>query len=160
DDLASVRVAPNFVSGNGFDPLLILTNPNGSPVQVTVTLFGENGGSAVSSLQSPVSRPFTIPRNGTLAINTVDIAGRLVFTGINGWVRIDSPNIALSGLVTVDQARNVVSVPLQTAPLNRSVYENVYGDGRTGSTTNCTFVNPSVSASIVETFLVHEDGTT
>src|SRR5262249_55896630 len=50
DQPSTTRVAPHFVSGNGFDPVLVLKNPSGSPLPVTVTLYGENGGAPLSSM--------------------------------------------------------------------------------------------------------------
>src|SRR5262249_3388196 len=58
EQTGSLRVAPHFVSGGRFDSVLALTNPTGSAVTVAVTLFRDSN--------SPATKSFTIPQNGTL----------------------------------------------------------------------------------------------
>jgi hypothetical protein len=157
---AGVRIAPHFVSGSGFDPVLVLTNPNASPVTGTVTLFGENGGAAAPQLPGPSVLPFTIAANGSVALTTVDITGRVFFTPItmNGWLRIDTGNIALDGLLILDQGQSMTAVPLQTSASTQMLYSEIFENQST--VTGLALVNPGTAAATVDMFLVEEDGTT
>ena len=70
DQAASVRVAPHFLVGNGFDSILFLTNPTGSPQTVSVTLFSDSGGPVTPALAAVSSTTLSIPANGSVAVNT------------------------------------------------------------------------------------------
>jgi hypothetical protein len=60
DQPAALRMAPHVLSGNGVDSVLVLANPNNSPVQVTLRLVGANGGAVDPSLQGTTATSVTI----------------------------------------------------------------------------------------------------
>lgn len=157
---ASVRIVPHFLSGSGFDPVLVLTNPNASQVSANITLFGENGGPAEPSLGGPSVKTVQIPANGSVTLNTVDITGRLFFTPVlmNGWLRIDTGNIALGGLLILDQGQSMTAIPLQTAAKSQMLFSEIFENQATF--TGLALVNPASVAAAVDMFLVEEDGTT
>src|SRR6185369_11402445 len=158
DQPSTVAVAPHYLSGTGgFDPILVLNNPTGSNVAVTVTLFGENGDTPLV----PAPQRVTIPANGSRSLTTSDVLGRVVFGGqINGWVRVDSPSVPITGSLVLDQGSNATVVPLETSPVDRSIYSHIYEDSSRNPFTGFAYVNPSGSTATVDIFLVREDGTT
>lgn len=158
DQTATFRVAPHFMSGNGFDSVLVLTNPNASPVTVTLTLLNETGGSIIPAQDAPSSRSFTIAANGSLSADARTIAGRIFTPAVNGWLRIESPNVALDGLVILDEGQAVTSVPLQTASLDRMIYSQI--PETQVMFTGLAFVNPSAVNAAIDVTLVRADGST
>jgi hypothetical protein len=161
DDQAptNMRIVPQFVSGSGFDPVLVLVNPNASPVTGTVTLFGEDGGGA-APLNAPSVRPFSVPANGSLSLTTVDIINTLFFSPVtlNGWLRIDTGNVALDGLLILDQGQSMTAVPLQSSARTQMLYSDVFETQTT--LTGLALVNPGPAAANVDMFLMAGDGTT
>jgi hypothetical protein len=157
DQPSTVAVAPHYLSGNGFDPILVLNNPTGSNVSVTVTLFGQNGDAPLA----PAPQRITIPANGSRSLTTVEVLGRVVFGAqINGWLRVESPNVSLTGSLVLDQGANATIIPLETHPVDRSIYGHIYEDSSMSPFTGFAFVNPSSSTANVDMFLIREDGTT
>ena len=151
DSTATVRVVPQFLSGNGFDSVLVLTNPNASPVRVTFTLMGDSAALAVTS--------FTIPANGSYSPDARALVGQQVITPIvTGWLRIDSPNVALAGVLILDQSQAVTSVPVQTAPLNRMIFSEF--SGTDAMYTSLSLVNSSGAETAVDFTFVRTDGLT
>ena len=157
DQPASVRVAPHFTSGNGFDPVIALTNPNTSAVTVTVTVFSETGGPVYPSLTTPSSRNFVIPPNGSIFADVRTIVGLLFAPSINGWARIDSPSVVLNGYLILDQGPTATSIPFQTNPTDRMIFSQSVGTQ--SLFTGLILTNPSGLASAVDLSLVREDGT-
>src|SRR5207302_3264357 len=133
DQTASVRIAPHFITGNGFDPVLVLTNPSASQITVTVTPFGDTG--------APVSgsRSFTIPANGSISADTLTITRAPFARSINGWLRIESPNVPLDGVLILDGNQAMTSIPLQSAPLDRMIYSQIFST--TDTFTGLLFIN-------------------
>src|SRR5439155_6239345 len=119
------RVAPHFISGNGFNPILVLTNPNASPIVVTVTLFSGTGGAVHPSLNAPSSRDFLVPANGSVSVDTRNITGLLFVPTVNGWLRVDSPNVVLNGVLILDEGQSTTAIPLQTSPMDRMIYSQL-----------------------------------
>jgi hypothetical protein len=158
DQAASVRVAPHFISGNGFDPVLILTNPSASPIGVTVTLFSETGGAVHSSLSTPSSKDVLVPANGSVSLDTRNITGLLFVPSVNGWLRIDSPNIALNSLLILDEGQGITAIPLQTSPLDRMIYSQL--SLVQPLINRLVLVNPSAMQAGLDVSLVKQDGTT
>jgi hypothetical protein len=158
DQPAATRVAPHFISGNGYDPVLVLKNPAGSALPVTVTLFGENGGPPLQSMDAPTPMSFTIPANGSLSLKTVDITGRVFTPAINGWLRVDTANVPMNGLLVLDQGQVLTAVPLETTALDRAVYSHIYEEDSVY--TGFAFVNPVASTAVVDMMLVADDGKT
>ena len=158
DQPASVRVAPHFISGNGFDPILILTNPTASPIVVTVTLFGETGGAVHPSLSGPSSKDFLVLANGSVMVDTRNITGLLFVPSVNGWLRIDSPNVALDGLLILDGGRDITATPLQTSALDRMIYSQL--PQMDALVSRLVLVNTSPVQAGLDISLVKQDGTT
>jgi hypothetical protein len=152
DQPAPVRIVPQFVSGNGFNPVLVLTNPTASQTTVTVTIFGETG-MAVSS-----PRSFTIPANGSISADTRTITGQPFVPTVNGWLRIESQNVALNGLLILDGNQALTSIPLQTAALDRMIYSQISETAEIF--TGLAFVNTWAIAATIDVSLVRGDGVT
>ena len=152
DQAASMRIAAHFTSGSGFDPVLVLTNPNASSTTVTVTAFGETG--------TPVSsgRSFTIPANGSISADTSTITRQPFVPTVNGWLRIESQNVPLNGVVILDGNRALSSVPLQITALDRILYSQI--SQTSDISTGLFFVNTWASAAMLDLSLVRGDGTT
>lgn len=158
DQPASARVVPDFLSGNGFDSTLVLTNPNASAVNVTVTVYSETGGPVHPSQTSPSSRGYVIPPNGSASIDARSVTGLPITPAINGWLRIDSPNVPLNGLLILNEGRAVTTVPLQATAMDRMLYSKV---SETDSLfTGVVFINPSFAAAAIDLALIRADGTT
>jgi hypothetical protein len=151
DQPSSLRVAPHFTT-TGFDPVLVLTNPNASPITVTVTLFGDTG----AVVASP--RSFTIPANGSISADAVNIVQRPVTPTVNGWLRVESPNVALDGLLILDGGQAMTGIPLQSAPLDRMIYSGM--SETTNLSKGLVFVNAWAIPATLDISLVRDDGAT
>ena len=152
-------MAPHFLSGNGFDSKLVLTNPNNTPVPVTISLIGPTGGVVDPSLQGPVARTFNIPPNGSISEKTSDLLPPFIIPlTIDGWLRIESGNVALDGELILDEGTAVSAIPLQTNPLSRTVYSEVFENPST--VTELVMLNPAAVNATVDVFLLQTDGTT
>src|SRR5881296_4651833 len=152
DQAASMRIAAHFTSGSGFDPVLVLTNPNASSTTVTVTAFGETG--------TPVSsgRSFTIPANGSISADTSTITRQPFVPTVNGWLRIESQNVPLNGVVILDGNRALTSIPLQATAVDRMLYSQILQTS--DMSTGLFVVNTWASAATLDISLVRNDGTT
>ncbi|PYS48516.1 MAG: hypothetical protein DMG13_25425 [Acidobacteria bacterium] len=158
DQLATVRITPHFISGNGFNPVLILTNPNASPIVVTVTLFSETGGAVHASFNGPSSRDFLVPANGSISVDTRNITGLLFVPSVNGWLRVDSPNVVLSGVLILDEGQSTTAIPLQTSPMDRMIYSLL--SEVEAPLSRLVLVNTSAVQAGLDISLVNQDGTT
>jgi len=158
DQPASVRVAPHFVSGGGFDSVLILTNPTASPVTASVILFNETGLPINSSFNGQSSRSFTIPANGSISADTRAITGQLIAPSVNGWLRVESADPLVNGLVILDGGQALTTVPLQPVALDRMIYPQI--SETQAMFTGLALVNPSVLDATLDISLVHADGRT
>src|SRR5436309_9211373 len=152
DQSASMRIAAHFTSGSGFDPVLVLTNPNASPTTVTVTAFGETG-AAVSA-----GRSFTIPGNGSISADTPTITRQPFVPTVNGWLRIESQNVPLNGVLILDGNRALTSIPLQATAVDRMLYSQIFQTSDIA--TGLFVVNTWASAATLDISLVRGDGTT
>jgi hypothetical protein len=152
DQPASVRIVPQFVSGNGFNPVLVLTNPTASQTTVTVTALGETG-TAVNS-----SRSFTIPANGSISADAQTITRQPFVPTVNGWLRIESQNVVLNGLLILDTNQAQTSIPLQTAALDRMIYSQI--SETSDIYTGLVFVNTWAIDATLDVSLVRGDGVT
>ncbi len=159
DQPSPARIVPHYTNRNGFDPHLILVNPTASPVKVTVTLFGENGGAVDPSLDGPSAKDFTIQPNEQISADIATITGR-VFFGLSteGWVRIDSPNVPLSGLLVLDKGQAMTALPIQSSAMDRVVYSQISETDMLY--TGLALVNPAATPATLEISLIHADGTT
>ena len=152
DQSASMRIAAHFTSGNGFDPVLVLTNPTASPTTVTVTAFGETG-AAVSA-----GRSFTVPGNGSISADTSTITRQPFVPTVNGWLRIESQNVPLNGVLILDGNRALTSIPLQATAVDRMLYSQIFQTS--DISTGLFVVNTWAIAATLDISLVRGDGTT
>jgi len=152
---SSLRVAPQFISGGGYDSVLILTNPSASVVTVSVTLF-PGASSQTGSVDAPGTARLAIPPGGSVTADARTILNRPLTPTVNGWVRVESDNGPLVGLVITNQGQAVTSVPLQAQPLTRGLYAQVLNTD--AAVTSLAFVNPSESDAAVTVALLHDDG--
>src|SRR5262245_53564438 len=156
DQPASVRIAPHFVTAGGFDPVLVLTNPAASAVTASVSIVTDAANPIFPGATS--SRTFTIPANGSLSADIRTITGQPVASTVNGWLRVDSANVALAGTLILDQNRAVTSIPLQSAPTDRMIFSQI---SETASLfTGLVLVNPSNADAFVNITSVGDDGKT
>jgi len=156
DQPASLRIASHFTTSGGADPVLILANPTASAVTVTATIYTESGSLIFPSSAS--SRSFTIPANGLLSADSRTITGQPIAPTVNGWLRVDSPSVALAGVLVHDQGRSVTSIPLQPVATDRMIFSQIF---ETESVlTALVLVNPSGADAQVDVNLVGTDGAT
>jgi hypothetical protein len=156
DHQAPVRVAAHFTNSNGFDPVAVLSNPTASPVNVTLTLFSKAGGSILAALDGPSPKSFVIPANGSISVDQRTLTGLLIIPPIDGWLRIDSPNVALSGLLVLDQGQALSAVPLQASGMDRMVFSRVAETAE--MFTGVALVNATAQRAALEVSLVGDDG--
>jgi hypothetical protein len=125
DRLLGTRIIPHFVSGNGTDTTVVLTNPTPTGINVTVRVYNADSPSA---LQASVS--FPIAGFQTISRNWADLYGRTPTPIINnGWVRIDPQGpVALDGMAIVDSSAGLTAVPMQSAPLDRILFSRTQDD--------------------------------
>ena len=125
DPQATMRIASNFVEGNGSHSTLVLANPGSSAVSVTVGAFNENGGPLHPSLVGAPHRSFAIPANGSISLDVAAITGMPIAPSINGWLTIESPNVALAGLVIIEHGQSVTALPVETRLQSAFVYSQI-----------------------------------
>jgi hypothetical protein len=152
DQTASVRIVPHYITGNGFDPVLVLANPTPSQITVTVSAFSNNGAPATQP------RAFVIPPNGSISADALTITRQPFVPTINGWLRIDSPNAAVNGLLVLDGSQSLTSVPLQAAPQDRMMYSQI--SETSDIYTGLVFVNTWATVATVDISLIGSDGAT
>lgn len=125
DRLLGTRIIPHFVSGNGTDTTIVLTNPTPTGVTVAVRVY-----SADSPAAPQASVTLQIPGLQTISKNWADLYGRTPTPIINnGWVRIDPQGpVALDGMAIVDSSAGLTAVPMQSAPLDRILFSRTQDD--------------------------------
>ncbi len=119
---AAFRVAPHAVIGNGFESTLVLSNPTGQSITVFATLVSQSGGPVHLSQNQPPRRPLTIPANGSVSIAVGQLTELLFVPAVNGWVEIESPNVALAGALIVSRGSNRTIYPLQVGAESNVFY--------------------------------------
>ena len=152
DQAASVRIVPQYVTGNGFDPVLVLTNPTASQITVTVTAFSQNGAAATQP------RTFVIPANGSISADALTITRQPFVPTINGWLRIDSPNAPVNGLLVLDGSQSMTSMPLEAVAQDRMIYSQI--SETADIFTGLVFVNTWAIGATLDISLVRSDGVT
>jgi len=152
DQAASVRIIPHYITGNGFDPVLVLTNPSASQITVTVTAVGDSGAAVTGS------RSFTIPANGSISADTLTITRAPFVRSINGWLRIESANVPLDGVLILDGNQASTSIPLQSVPVDRMIYAQIFDTADTF--TGLLFINTWAIDATLDLSLIRNDGTT
>jgi len=155
-DSASLRLAPHVVIGNGFNSTLVLMNPTGQVVTVFVTLVDGTGGPVLPSLAAPLSQSVTLPANGSRAIGAAQLSGLLFTPAVNGWLRIESPNVPLAGALVLDQGSNSTIYPLQAIPREEISYPQL--PEADGLRTGVVLLNPSNAAASINVVLMGLDG--
>lgn len=154
DQSATTRIVPHFQSGNGLDAQLVLSNPNATAANVTISLFSAAGGSIHPSQSAPLS--LTIPARGTVTTDTRGIIGQLAAPAMNGWLQIDSPNLPLNGLVVLDSALSLTAVPIQRVAVERMMFSQFSESGALSSF--FALVNPGAADVSVDVSLLRTDG--
>lgn len=157
DQQSPLRIASQFLSGPGFTPVLVLANPTSSPIPVIVTLASANGGPVDPLAVGPSVLPLTIPAYGLVSKTPSDIIGRSFLTPIDGWLRVDSSNTALDGVVVLDRGQSMTAETFQLTPQPAMLYSEVVENQST--TTGLVLINPSGVAAAANAFLVEADGT-
>jgi hypothetical protein len=98
-----------------------------------------------------------IPANGSVALDVAGITGMPIAPSVNGWLTIESPNVALDGLVVIEHGQSVTALPLETRLQNTFVYSQVSESDTLFSTISLT--NPSAVFGKATFTLVGRDGT-
>lgn len=158
DQRSTTRIVPHFASGNGFSPVLVLNNPENSTAFATVTTTNMTGGPVHRAFTAPSTIVVSIPAYGSVSIDPVGLTGIAFPPAFNGWLQIDSQNIALGGIVILEQADSMTAVPLERAPAARTIYPQVLENDSTYS--GVALVNSGLEAANVDLFLVNDDGRT
>src|SRR5262249_36516500 len=99
-----------------------------------------------------------IPANGSLSADTLTITRAPFVRSINGWLRIESANAPLDGLLILDGNKASTSIPLQSAPVDRMIYAQVFDTADTF--TGVLFINTWAIDATLDFSLVRNDGTT
>jgi hypothetical protein len=152
DQTASVRIVPHYIAGNGFNPVLFLSNPTASQITVTVTAFADTGAPATQP------RTFVIPANGSISADALAITRQPFVPMMNGWLRIESPNAAINGLVVVDGSPALTSIPVEAVPQDRMIYSQI--SETPDIFTGLVFVNTWAISTTLDLSLVRADGVT
>ncbi len=155
---ASLRLAPHVVIGNGFTSTLVLVNPTGQLVTVFATLFDETGGPVLSSLAAPIRQSLTIPANGSRSVSASQLSGLLFTPAVNGWIRIESPNVPLGGALILSQGTNATVYPLQSAPRRQVSYPQL--SEADGLLNGVVLLNPASSPASIDVVLIDLEGVT
>ena len=157
DQQASLRIASNFVEGNGSHSILVMTNPGNSAVTVTVRVFGEDGGLIHPSLAGVPPRSFAIPPNGSVLLDIPAITGMPIAPAVNGWLTIESPNVALDGLVVIEHGQSATALPVETRRQSTFIYPQISESDAMFAT--ISLLNLSSTASKANFTLIRQDGT-
>ena len=120
-------MAPHFVSGNGYESTLILSNPTGQSITVFATLFSESGG-PVHISQTGQRRALNIPPNGTVSVEVTQLTRLPIAPAVNGWIQVESPNVPLGTMLVVARGSQRTAYPLQTAGRTEWTYVSGAGD--------------------------------
>ena len=150
------RIAPHVVFGGGFDSTLILSNPTGQSVNVTVTLSGQDGGPAHVAYTAAQSQTVTIASNATVSLGTLELTGLAMPADANGWLQVDSPNVSLGATLIVSNGESASAYPLQNAGFRGAHYPHLADAAyRVGS---LALTNAGETGAEVEIVLVAPDG--
>jgi uncharacterized protein DUF5719 len=157
DQAASARIASTFVEGNGSHSTLVVTNPGSNAVTFTVRAFSQTGGPIHPSLVGVPPRSFTVPGNGSLFLDASTISGMPFAPSVNGWLTIESPNVALDGLVIVEEGQSVTALPVETRAQSAVLYSQISESDTLLAT--ISLLNVSASSVKAQFTLVRQDGT-
>src|SRR5262249_13171943 len=113
DLAAAVRVVPHFVTGNGTNSQLVLSNPNSTAIEATVTLYSETGGAIHFSKPGPSSKTVGIPAHGLVSLDRTIISKLPFAPPVKGWLKIEPPNVPLNGVAILDGGTFVSAIPMQ-----------------------------------------------
>ena len=122
------------------------------------TLLSQTGGPIHISQSVPRRHPLTIPANGSVSIGAGQISGLLFVPAVNGWIEIESPNVALAGGLVVSRGTNQTLYPLQAASRSSVFYPQ---SGKLDSSlAGLAVTNLSRVAADVEIAAIDDDGHT
>jgi hypothetical protein len=157
DQNATVRVVPHFISGNGSNSQLLLSNPNAFPVEATVTLYSRDGGAVHPSKTGPSSIKVTIAPHGLRSLDAATIAELPQSPLVNGWIRVDTENVALNGVAVLDTGEALSAIPMQRASLDRMMFSQLTDSS--ALFTELDLVNTDTVAGTLDVSLLRTDGT-
>ena len=126
-EYGSFWVAPHVVSGSGFESALALSNPTGQAITVFVTLLSASGGAPHPSQSAPRRHPFNIPANGAVSIGAAPLTGLAIAPTVNGWIQVESPNLALAGTLVISRAAQRTAYPLDPIAASERLYLQTVG---------------------------------
>ena len=155
-EIASLRIAPHVILGNGFSSTLVLTNPTGQVVTVFLTLLDERGGPVLSSLAAPLRQSLTIPANGSRLIGASQLSGLLFTPAVSGWIRIESPRVPLGGALILTQGTNSTIYPLHASPRDDVSFPQL--SEADGLVTGVVLLNPETTTASITVTLMDPDG--
>lgn len=161
DQPSAVRIVPHFFNAGSWTSTVILTNPTTSAIQVTLTLSSASGGAVDPSRSVPSTTTFPLPPLGSVTASLADIIGRPLFfspISVDGWLRIDSPNVALDGVVVMDDGQGLTAEPFQLNAQSSALYPEISEDQST--MTGLVLINPSGADATADMYIVQRDGTT
>jgi len=153
DQPLTSRIAPHFVAGNGVDSELVLSNPGTSSVAVTIGLYGTG---ATGSTQM-ASMTATIPARSVASYDSRSLLGQLPVPVVDGWLRVDSPNVTINGAVVIKSGAYMTTIPLQRTSAERMTFSQLTDTSDTYTT--LSLVNPSAVEAVVEMTFLRLDGT-
>src|SRR5262249_5973694 len=125
-------------------------NPSPSQITVTVTALADTG------IAAAPPRTFSIPPNGSISADALAITRQPAVPTINGWLRIDSPNAPINGLLVVN--RSVTSIPLQAVAQDKMIFSQI--SETADIFTGLVFVNTWAITATLDISLVRSNGAT
>lgn len=158
DQSAATRIAPYFIRSGVLNSNLILSNPTLLSTTATVTLVNKSGGPVYQSQSGRSSIVVTLPANGSISLDTAAITRFPILPVVDGWLRIDSNNAPLAGVVVVDSEVASTAIPLETRAMTNMAYSQ-RADTAT-SFTGLVLVNDGAQAADVEVSLISSSGAT
>ncbi len=152
---ATRRVAPHVPLGNGFESTLLLANPTGQPVNVTVTLSAGSGEVIDPLRPGPIRRTLTVGSNATAVLDGAGLTGLPAAPAVNGWLAVDSPNVPLGAVLVVSRGASASAYALQAVEAGMRFFP--YAPG-TADEVSLALTNTGASDAAIELVFVDSRG--